>query len=169
MYWNRCSKCCAIFQHIHIRNLDICHTAGPTFVICVVEGCYQGLEPLTPISASLSFGKCWRWSYRNFMRCKKRCALRCVLVSVVLAPTCRTIFWTTGALWQFCSTKSEKSPGNDCWHSWHWISICAMLCAFKNVITDHTSQSAGAGIRASNLIRCNDASVRTREVPRHAT
>ena len=29
-----------------------------------------------------------------------------------------------------------------------WISIGAMLCAFKNLITDRTSQSAGAGIRA---------------------
>ena len=28
-----------------------------------------------------------------------------------------------------------------------WIWIGAMLCAFKNLITDRTSQSAGAGIR----------------------
>ena len=31
---------------------------------------------------------------------------------------------------------------SDCWHSWRWISINAILCAFKNFITDLTSQSA---------------------------
>jgi hypothetical protein len=41
----------------------------------------------------------------------------------------------------------------------------AMLCAFKNFITDHTSQSAGAGIRASNFNSCNAATVRMQEVP----
>ena len=46
-----------------------------------------------------------------------------------------------------------------------WISIGAMLCAFKNFTTDRTSQSAGAGIRACVFNRCNDATVRTREVP----
>ena len=35
----------------------------------------------------------------------------------------------------------------------------------QNLITDRTPQSAGAGIRASNFNRCNDATVRTREVP----
>ena len=38
------------------------------------------------------------------------------------------------------------------------------LC-IQNFITDRTSQSAGAGIRASIFNRCNDATVRTREVP----
>jgi hypothetical protein len=48
----------------------------------------------------------------------------------------------------------------------------AMLCAFRNLITDRTSQSAGAGIRASIFNSCNTATVRTQEVPlcmRHAT
>ena len=27
----------AIFQHIRLRNWDICHTVGPTFVSCVIE------------------------------------------------------------------------------------------------------------------------------------
>ena len=40
-----------------------------------------------------------------------------------------------------------------------------MLCAFKTFITDRTSQSAGAGMRTSIFNRCNDATVRTREVP----
>ena len=43
--------------------------------------------------------------------------------------------------------------------------IGAMLCAFKNFITDHTSQSLGAGIRAFIFNQCNDATVRTQEVP----
>ena len=40
-------------------------------------------------------------------------------------------------------------------------------CALRiqNFITDHTSQSAGAGMRASNFNRCSDATVRTLEVP----
>ena len=46
-----------------------------------------------------------------------------------------------------------------------WISIGAMLCAFKNFIADCTSQSAGAEIRASNFNRCNNVTVRAREVP----
>jgi hypothetical protein len=37
--------------------------------------------------------------------------------------------------------------------------------AFKNFITDRTSQSAGAGIRASIFNSLNDATVRTQEVP----
>jgi hypothetical protein len=37
--------------------------------------------------------------------------------------------------------------------------------AFKNFITDRTSQLAGAGIRASIFNICNDATVRTQEVP----
>jgi hypothetical protein len=41
----------------------------------------------------------------------------------------------------------------------------AMLCAFRNFITDRTSQSAGAGIRASVFNSCNAATVRTQEVP----
>ena len=40
-----------------------------------------------------------------------------------------------------------------------------MLCAFKNFITDRTSQSDGAGKRVSIFNRCNDATVRTLEVP----
>jgi hypothetical protein len=41
----------------------------------------------------------------------------------------------------------------------------AILCAFRNFITDRTSQSAGAGIKASNFNSCNAATVRTQEVP----
>ena len=40
---------------------------------------------------------------------------------------------------------------------------CA-LC-IQNFITNRTSQSAGAEIRAFIINRCNDAIVRTREVP----
>ena len=36
-------------------------------------------------------------------------------------------------------------------HSWRWISIGAMLCTFKHSITDSTSPSAWAGIRASTF------------------
>ena len=46
-----------------------------------------------------------------------------------------------------------------------WISIVAMLCAFKSFITDRISPSPGAGIRASIFNRCNDAHVRTPKVP----
>jgi hypothetical protein len=41
----------------------------------------------------------------------------------------------------------------------------AMLCAFRNFITDRTSQSVGAGIRASIFNSCSAATVRTQEVP----
>jgi hypothetical protein len=41
----------------------------------------------------------------------------------------------------------------------------AMLCAFRNFITDRASQLAGAGIRASIFNSCNAATVRTQEVP----
>jgi hypothetical protein len=41
----------------------------------------------------------------------------------------------------------------------------AMLCAFRNFITDRTSQSAGAGIRASIFNSWNAATVKTQEVP----
>ena len=45
-----------------------------------------------------------------------------------------------------------------------------MLCALKNFVKDHTSQSAGAGITVSIFNLCIDATVRTREVPLvHAT
>ena len=44
-----------------------------------------------------------------------------------------------------------------------WISIGAVLCAFKNFIIDQTSQSAGTGTRTSIFNRCNDATARTRE------
>ena len=40
-----------------------------------------------------------------------------------------------------------------------------MLCAFKNFIKDRTSRSESAGERASIFNRCNDATVRTQEVP----
>jgi hypothetical protein len=40
-----------------------------------------------------------------------------------------------------------------------------MVCAFKNFITDRTSQSAGAGIRASIFNSFTDATVSTREIP----
>ena len=40
-----------------------------------------------------------------------------------------------------------------------------MISAFKKNISDRTSQSAGAGIRASIFNRCNDASMTTREIP----
>ena len=36
------------------------------------------------------------------------CALHCVLLSVAMAPTWRTIFWTTGAAWQLCATRRGK-------------------------------------------------------------
>ena len=39
------------------------------------------------------------------------------------------------------------------------------LCIQKHFITDHISQSAGAGIRASILNLWNDATVKTREIP----
>ena len=39
-----------------------------------------------------------------------------------------------------------------------------MLCVFENFITDRTLQSAEAGIRASIFNRCNDVTMRTREV-----
>ena len=57
---------------------------------------------------------------------------------------------------------TRNSPNmNPVWR----ISIGAMVCELKNFITNRTSQSAGAGIRASNFNRCSDATVRTREVP----
>ena len=37
------------------------------------------------------------------------------------------------------------------WNSWRWISIDAMLCAFKNVITDRTSQVGGSWKKSLHL------------------
>ena len=48
--------------------------------------------------------------------------------------------------------------------SWRWISIGAMLCAFKNFITDRTSQAAGEGIRASILDHCYHANGTTHKI-----
>ena len=48
------------------------------------------------------------------------------------------------------------------WHGWWWILICTMFCAFKTFITISSSQSEGAGIRASIFNHCIDATVRTR-------
>ena len=82
------------------------------------------------------------------------CALLCVLVSVALAPTWQTIFWT-GAPWQFCATRSGKSAGNDCWYSLRWISIGASLCALKNFITDFTiGGSWNKSLQLQQLQRC---------------
>ena len=45
------------------------------------------------------------------------------------------------------------------------VVIGAMLCALKNFIIDRTTQSAGDRIRASIFNRCNEATVKSREVP----
>ena len=78
---------------------------------------------------------------------------------------CQLIWHSPGAQFSeqqvLCDSFVQQGAGNDCWHSWRWISIGAMLCAFKNFITDRTSQSAGSGIRASNFNRCNDVTMRT--------
>ena len=141
-----------LFHLIHLRNWDICHVVGPTFVsLCSGSVPWDWNHCVILISVSLSFWKRWRWPDRNFLRYKKNgpqfsilspCTLLCVLVLVALTPTWCTIFWITGAPWQFCATSSGKSAGNDFWINWQWISIFAMLCAFKNFITDRTSQSA---------------------------
>ena len=110
---------------------------------CVVEVCRLRLESLCDILCQSENSDADRTGISSGVRkygpqlsMLTPCALLCVLVSAALAPTWRTIIWTS-APWQFCVTGSGKSAGNDLRHSWQWISIGSMLRAFKTI-----SQSA---------------------------
>ena len=75
------------------------------------------------------------------------------MIKHLAAEFLQEMWWTSSRVWPYT------------WHSWRWISIDAMLCAFKIFITDHTSQSVRAGTRASTFKCCNYATARTRKVP----
>ena len=47
------SKCWVTFQHIHLRNWDICLPVWTIFVSCIVEICRLELEPLWHSSPTL--------------------------------------------------------------------------------------------------------------------
>ena len=93
---------------------------------------------MTLISSSLSFWKCWRWPDRNFLRCKKR--------------------WKSLCARSVCGYRPGTAEDE-------FRSARRYALLIQKLITDHTSHSAGAGIRASIFNRFNDATVRTREVP----
>ena len=131
-----------------------------------VSLCRRSLPPgigttVTLISASLSFWKCWCWPDRNFLRCKKKMEI-----------TGRDV-WIIG--WLMIKHLPAELLQEMCWPSSRVTIDLAqltmnfdqrvMFCAFKHFIIDRTSQSAGAGIRTSIFNRCNDANVRTWEVP----
>ena len=153
------------FQHIQLRNWDICHTVGPMFISCVVEVYRLGLEPLCDTHLHLSvILKTLTLTGQEFLEVKEK--------TEITGHEVRTIGWMiikhlpAELLQEMCCLSCCVWPWT--WPSW-LISIDAVLCAFKNFITDRTSQSAGAGIRASIFNRNNDAIVRAREVPRHVT
>ena len=57
-------------------------------------------------------------------------ALRCVLVSVPLTPTWGTIFWTTGAPWQFYATGSGK-----------WLLCSVIVKRRRSIMISRTSST----------------------------
>ena len=149
------------FNVFHIRNWDISHSLGSTFIPL----CRRSLPPGIGITVwqSMSFWKRWRWPHKNILRCMKRWTTIANADSMRLALCSGVSCFGTHLAHNFlnnrcsvtiCTTRGGKSAGNDCWHSWRWFSIDATLCAFKNFITDRSSQSAGVGIRNSNFNRC---------------
>ena len=134
---------------------------GPIFVSCVIEVCRLGLESLRHLSPPLCHsenadddrtGISWGiWKDENY--------------------------WVQGLGYRVDDgwTPPSWTPAGDVLTIKSCVaidlaqltmySIGAMLCGFKNFTTDHTSQLAGAGIRASIFNHCNNAIVRTQEVP----
>jgi hypothetical protein len=66
-----------------------------------------------------------------------------------------------------CSVPSSCKKEREICEKWLLSSVIVKLCSVhsETFITDRTSQSAGAGIRASTFNSCNAAIVRTQEVP----
>ena len=129
---------------------------------CVIDVCRLGLEPLSDthlLCHSENAGTDRRGISWGVRKDGHNC--QCWLQALFFVFWCQLLWQPPGA--QFSEQQVlrdnfvQQGAGNDWWHSWWWISIGAMLCAFKNFITDRTSQSAGARIRASNFNRCNDA------------
>ena len=123
--------------------------------------CRRSLPPgigttLTLISASLSFWKPCRWPDRNFLRCKRRwkspSARSGWLLNTSQPHSCRRYVDHLAV----CGHRPDTA--DDEFHRRYSQYIQ------KNFTIDHTSESAGAGLRASNFNRCNDATVRTWEV-----
>ena len=58
------------FNVFHIRNWDIFHSLGSTFIPL----CRRSLPPGIGITVwqSMSFWKRWRWPHKNILRCMKR-------------------------------------------------------------------------------------------------
>ena len=97
------------------------------------------------------------------------CALLCVLVAVALAPTWRTIFWTTCAPWHLCNREWEICG--------KWL-LAQLTMNFdrnyapciQNVTRDRTSPPAGVRIRSSTaatMLRWELG--KSRQCMRHAT
>ena len=72
---------------------------------------------------------------------------------VFTAELLQEMCWPSSCVWSYI------------WHSWRWISTGTRLYAFKNFISDRTSQLADARLRASIFNHCNDATMRTWDVP----
>ena len=119
----------------------------------------------------LSFWKRWRWQDKNFLRCKKRSTTIVNVDSLRFALCSGVSCFDTHLAYNFLNNRSSMkilcNKKGEIFVKWllAQLTIGAMLCAFKKFITNRTSQSAGAGIRASIFNCCNNATVRTLEVP----
>ena len=115
-----CQKCPdtnAGQTHSHLRNWDICRIVRPTFVSLCRRSVPPGIGttvwlsslPLCHSEDAARSGIVWGVRKDGPQLSKlTSCTLLCVLVSVALAPTWRTIFLLTDASWQFSVTTSGK-------------------------------------------------------------
>ena len=95
------------FQHSHLRNWDICHTVGSTFVSCVVE-VFRLDWNHRDTHLLLSFWKRWRWSDRNFWGVKKKKmkitghevrAIRWMMINYLPAELLQEMCWPSSRVW----------------------------------------------------------------------
>ena len=127
------------------------------------------------ISASLSSRKRWRWPDSKFLRFKKKWTI------IVNADSLRFALWSAVSFFGThmahnllnigCSVTILWNKGQEVCAKWLLEQLkmnfdgCYALCIKNFYHRPHTSESAGAGIIASIFNRCNDAFVRTLEVP----
>ena len=134
------------FPSLHLRHSSF---SNPSFASPTSQALHLIHQASRPWKEPL-----WRASIPGIYR-----SLHCIIASVYtvycndIHEDIAEMFWPWGRVWP------------QTWHSWRWISIAAILCAFKNLITDRTSQLTGAGIWATIFNRCNNATVRTPKVP----
>ena len=159
IYWNRYSKCWAIFQHIHLRNWDICHNVGTTCVSLYLRSLMRGIATslsqnsvhiafrayLVPFNFVLQGDPLWR-----------KC-IACCLVSGVICVTYVSSFVMIRSTNSSPSTRHRCRNGNaDSMHFAMCSGVSSYAPCIQNFITDYISQSSGVGIRASIFNSCND-------------